>query len=93
MRCLGRNRHRNRHMKCPVNETGFCPRHQTVHHGLALQFSQQESSFGDRYRQALDEVFGVHSGPRDQPKRGVCRHLGRRVRLPDGGIKKHSCKG
>lgn len=39
---------------CPVDENGYCSRHQKVHYGRLLEISQMDNEFGESYRRLWD---------------------------------------
>jgi hypothetical protein len=41
-------------MVCPVDENGYCSRHQKVHFGRLLEVSQMDNEFGEKHRQLWD---------------------------------------
>jgi hypothetical protein len=40
---------------CPVDENGYCERHQRVHFGRLLEISQMDNEFGEKHRRFWDE--------------------------------------
>lgn len=60
---------------CPVDENGYCSRHQTVHFGRLLEISQLDNEFGEKHRMVWDRQA---PGPLKRAAnfgRAVVRHL------------------
>ena len=49
---------------CPINEDGYCPRHECVHKGNLLRYALQDDEEGESYRLLWDERLAKKkSGP------------------------------
>lgn len=61
---------------CPVNESGYCVRHRTVHVGALLEWSQSDTEMGRKYRDLWDRQLAARNRGRSARfVRALWRHV------------------